>query len=97
MKLFYGFGIVISQGRSSLDKVVRNCLVSEEDSELSVNGKILLQDLYSELLETEEKLAVRNKDLEKVSQKSEEVGKSGRTRSDYNNSLISCTSKPEPI
>jgi transposase len=69
------YGIIISKGRASLGKVLQDCLASQDNSELSLNGKKLLQALYSELLEIEEKIAARDQELKKVSQESEKTQK----------------------
>lgn len=67
--MLYEYGIVIAKGHSSLDKGVQKSLANQNHSEFSANGKKLLQALYSELLETEEKISIHEEELKKISQK----------------------------
>jgi len=69
--MLYEYGIVIAKGRSSLDRAVKDCLSHSNEEELSKSGKSLLQSLYSELLEIEQKIMDHDQTLQKVNKESE--------------------------
>ena len=57
-RILYEYGIVIPKGRSALGKAVKEIIAVEElPVDLSIQCKKLAQNLFSELLEIEEKIS----------------------------------------
>lgn len=67
------YGIVCATGRLALDKICYQCLNDQVESELSAQGKHLLQALYSELIELDAKITDRENELKRISLKSEKA------------------------